>query len=802
MAEFAAFHYLMHKTDAKGSGPPSMSMEAFAKQCGLVVVKGPPTFDELYSPRPAARQIHMSEKLFWRTNERVEYRMVEVRAEKLLLVVPTNITTHEVRVPSSTSALDFVEEYRPLCVALPLLYQLVENKKQGKAWHTALEKRVLVDAELKAAAPEFLLTRLQLAEPCPSTNRDAPSSSQTPCASSVAERHCVLAKSFGDEYATLLVSPPPPLSTLVAHLNSCLDQKAKRIWLDDIVESGTPAASPSNEFTKLSTTLTDAPTIVTTDAAAAAAAGGSGAVAVRTLKKAASPKKATVYFGCETLGDEHSAAHSIPRMPQLVQWDEGDEEVAASAEGGGGGDDDSIFNFTLLLLEEFCKHHQMVHCTHALKLDLEHMHRPHPTADLWMHMYDRCRPLLASMRQQRPDHTTAECMVAFLLHFHDAYEPKTTAQHISVLVSSPAKRKPKKSFSFMQAFHSVQSPVKRPSQQHKKGATNQDHVTDETTAHGNVPPNKPPKKKKPKPVKTTTLVPPPHTTTPDDTSLPKLKFEETDWKRTTTTIKSVERGMREMRFEAHVRDTLEKTIAKAFPAALPSHLPPPESTYARELEKERCVDQYGTTKRRDCGLCHISFLAVNLPARVSFRCIMELYDRWAYVPPDRENAKYRPPKCYDQVPICRFCDQLVQDVTWDPSFETLATTGAARPTLARASTTTTVSMTSSSSSKYCPDPYALPPLAPDDFASSDDEGGPDVDMDAYFQPNKSLAGGGGGNGGGPPLDSPAKTVYKQANYLAGERMLTRDEWSLLDKSKSDFRRTMERATDRAKASRS
>ncbi|RQM24746.1 hypothetical protein B5M09_000482 [Aphanomyces astaci] len=433
----------------------------------------------------------------------------------------------------------------------------------------------------------------------------------------------------------------------------------------------------------------------------------------------------------------------------------------------------------------------------------------------------RFRPFLASIRGDHAEWSVAECMVEFLLHFHDTYDLKTTGQSaISVLVSaSPARKRsmtlfPKKAtFSLMDAFHSAQSPLKkRPSQQpspsssgsiitspppepHLLPHNNQEPLTTATSPVLRRKQTKQQTKDKQllqqqrANARATMDMPPmtsSSTASKDDVGpLPKLKFDQADWKRTATTIKSVERGMREMRFEAQFQDKQVKIMAKVLPAALPGHpfaspvgstnldgtaVPGTSTPYIRALEKER----YGNTKRRDCGLCHLSHLSINLPAKVSFRCIMELYVRWGHVPLDRESAKYRPPKCYDEVPICRFCEQIVQDVTWDPTFEKPF-----HPPLPLVSTTTPRKHLTTSSS----DPYALPPLDPDDLVSSGDDS-----SDHETQELKSDQ---------TNADTPAKVVYREANYLTGEKALSLKEWSVLQTSMSNIRVVMERTAKNA-----
>ncbi|KAH9143418.1 hypothetical protein AeRB84_012571 [Aphanomyces euteiches] len=468
-----------------------------------------------------------------------------------------------------------------------------------------------------------------------------------------------------------------------------------------------------------------------------------------------------------------------------------DGETAAPLKASFVDDEDrAIGDFTLLLVEEFLKQHQFVHCIHALKLDLDHMHRTHPTADLWMRMYDRCRPVLASVRSQKSDFSTAECIVAVLLN--DASEPKLAANHaaINVLISpSPMRQKgsfPKKKFSLHDAFHMAQSPLKRPSQQQTSAASKAETLaaTEATSNQEPPPPPPPPKakvrrrKRKEKKIARRPMLdnlPPPSTPDPNPRE-DSIHWDDLEFKRTKTTLESVERGMREMRLEATIKDKLDKTISKVVPAASLTKTPAPTATYTRELEKER----YGKSKRRECGLCQMPHLSLNLPAKVSFRCIMELYAKWTYVPPDRDSAKYRAPQCYDEVPICRFCEQIVQQVTWDPASEKPQhrQNSAVAPPLRPAP--------SSTASKYSSDPYALPPLDPDDYLSTGDENSTDDDEIEPVATHLSP-------------DTPAKMVYKQANYLTGEKALSLHEWAVLDTSKSSIRQVMERTARMAKA---
>ncbi|ETV95983.1 hypothetical protein H310_10640 [Aphanomyces invadans] len=133
---------------------------------------------------------------------------------------------------------------------------------------------MLSDVELKAAVPDFLLSRLKLSEPPTSTESTAPSAT---------ERHCFLEKSFGDEYDTLLCDPPPvALETVL----DGVERKGTPIWLSQPVDVPSSIVIPTSEVQASTDTTPPA------DVRESVPAGGSGAVAVRVLKTAtSSPKK-------------------------------------------------------------------------------------------------------------------------------------------------------------------------------------------------------------------------------------------------------------------------------------------------------------------------------------------------------------------------------------------------------------------------------------------------------------------------------------------------------------------------------
>lgn len=65
-------------------------------------------------------------------------------------------------------------------------------------------------------------------------------------------------------------------------------------------------------------------------------------------------------------------------------------------------------------------------------------------------------------------------------------------------------------------------------------------------------------------------------------------------------------------------------------------------------------------KRRTCAFCQFAFHVVNLPHEISYNRILELYAQWNYSPKDEMlSAKYKPPRRYDVVRVCRMCASLL-----------------------------------------------------------------------------------------------------------------------------------------------
>ena len=112
--EYAAFHYLGHKTPQHNR----VVHEA---------AKPPLTFDELYSPRDgeggdaagAPVLIGTKEKSFWRTRDTIKFNFYECRAKKVMIITCLDV--------SSKKGVAF----KTLLIDLAILYSVLEEKKNA-----------------------------------------------------------------------------------------------------------------------------------------------------------------------------------------------------------------------------------------------------------------------------------------------------------------------------------------------------------------------------------------------------------------------------------------------------------------------------------------------------------------------------------------------------------------------------------------------------------------------------------------------------------------------------------------------
>ena len=149
MAEYKSFHYLMHKE-------PEKIAPVFVQK------PPPPKFKELYSPRPGAdsssslRLIHKEEKSYWRTRDRVEYKLYESRENKVLVITCRNIESKE--------------DFRTIFLDLQVLYFELEAKALGHrdGLDKLADKKISSDVSLDKATAEYVVSRLIIGkEPLP-----------------------------------------------------------------------------------------------------------------------------------------------------------------------------------------------------------------------------------------------------------------------------------------------------------------------------------------------------------------------------------------------------------------------------------------------------------------------------------------------------------------------------------------------------------------------------------------------------------------------------------------------------------
>jgi hypothetical protein len=235
MAEYKSFHYLMHKQPEH--------VKAF-------YVEGPKslTFAELYSPRTEQQQavISKSEKSYWRTRDRIEFTIYEDRKTKLVIITCWSVES--------------IESFRTIFVDLERLYHEVESKARGcrDLLTKKKDKKLSEDADVRKAASEFLLARLNIKQeplPWPAFVADevpaAGAIAAAPSAVDIAvpavtgsdsadtepfvlpdlmERMCTLDRMANDEYEYLEIpcpfdvvpgAPPPPELAAIERLKLC-----------------------------------------------------------------------------------------------------------------------------------------------------------------------------------------------------------------------------------------------------------------------------------------------------------------------------------------------------------------------------------------------------------------------------------------------------------------------------------------------------------------------------------------------------------------------------------------------------
>ncbi|KAG1698704.1 hypothetical protein DVH05_014659 [Phytophthora capsici] len=436
--------------------------------------------------------------------------------------------------------------------------------------------------------------------------------------------------------------------------------------------------------------------------------------------------------------------------------------------------------FALQLMEEFLTQHNLLDTLKALQLELESK-RISLDDHLWFEMHNNCRGALA--RTDSSTKSTLEKLLSFSVSPKavrasralalDIVTPPVTVCLASPQITSISKLK-QKSMSLKQAYSQMLSPVVRPSQRHKQtGRCPSDTKGELSTvaslsdiqinslsrpssssilAPVEIKPQPKKHKAKKKRDKKPIAPPSPHPLRTDSSMM--MAYDE-QIKRDLTSKRLLAREFRVLRAERVKCDSLRRN-STSLEAALSRNDP-----YAKELVRER----YGFIHRVDCALCTFSFLPMNLPHRVSFKCIMDLHELWGYQPPQRQiAARYRPPFCYDAVSVCRMCGPILFQHTTAMPNEQLS------PTMTRATSF------SSMDNERCSDPYALPPLFGDDVI----EDGESYDSDEVANEVRT-------NGPGVLQEFPAKAmVYSQQTEFMSSK-----EWEVINPTRSNIRQTME-----------
>ena len=81
------------------------------------------------------------------------------------------------------------------------------------------------------------------------------------------------------------------------------------------------------------------------------------------------------------------------------------------------------------------------------------------------------------------------------------------------------------------------------------------------------------------------------------------------------------------------------------------------------LSIARSQEKYSGKNKKKCALCRLEFLNVNLPLKISFKAILDLRQKWGLNNGDDGGMLAKVPRCYDKVPICRYCAQFFHNTS-------------------------------------------------------------------------------------------------------------------------------------------
>lgn len=490
--------------------------------------------------------------------------------------------------------------------------------------------------------------------------------------------------------------------------------------------------------------------------------------------------------------------------------------------------DGKVGGFTLLLLDEFLTLHGLAKTATLLKLELQENQIAFPCSELWFELYPSCHAAI-SQPTATATSSVVEKLVGFCLELpsqHRRRSLKTALDLQPVTVCASPKRlnsnelfalsvtkkaalmATPSALSLMEAHTQLmRSPIVRPS---RRAMEQQSSAKSSDPAELRVEPSPSSssanprtklsikKKKRRHPgaaaaarrssVQTNASAAP-EQPPPGTYGEPALvQAHDALLKRDLSSSRFLERELRHIRLEK-ISESPKRLLQQTAMASATASMAESDS-YLHALMLER----YGFNKRQDCALCQVSFLFSNLPHRVSFKCVLDVYEQWQFTPPDlATSAKYKPPLCYDAVQVCRMCAQIIGQYSAQRH---------QRPTVAEqplSSARRARSMGSLPSRgggsrgedkpAFCSDPFALPPLFGDDCYDCDDwsnaedgVGGPDDSLRCAIT-----------------TEFPAKAIVYAQQQSDTMPSMTAKEWSVINPERSLIRQTMEESLANAAA---
>lgn len=504
---------------------------------------------------------------------------------------------------------------------------------------------------------------------------------------------------------------------------------------------------------------------------------------------------------------------------QQVSGSDGEDPAMAQQRRSVSWVDGKVGGFTLLLLDEFLTLHGLAKTASLLKQELQDNQIAFPSSGLWFELYPSCyeavsQPSTVSLA------TTIEKLVGFCLELpsHRRRSLKTALDLQPVTVCASPKRlssnelfalsvtkkaamiSAPSALSLMEAHSQLmRSPIVRPSRRAVEKSSSFTKICDAINLQAAVEPSpsssshpqakisyaKKKKRRHPGAARRSSVQ---TNTAASEQPLPGtygepalVQAHDALMKRDLSSSRFLERELRYIRLEK-ISESPKRVLQQTAMAATSMAESDP---YLHALMLER----YGFNKRQDCALCQVSFLLSNLPHRVSFKCVLDVYEQWQYTPPDLATAaKYKPPLCYDAVQVCLMCAQIIEQ------YATQRREHSERPTVFEplSSARRARSMSSLSSrggnsrgedKPFCSDPYALPPLFGDDCFDHD---------------NWSCAmDGAGQDDNGITTEFPAKAIVyaqQQSDTIAS---MSAKEWSVISPERSFIRQTMEESLSNA-----